>query len=171
MKTYRIAILGCRSRGTSAAKAYHAHPRTEIVALCDLVPERLETLGEIVNVSAHFNDLDEMIQQTAPDIVAIPTATEAHYPLCLRVLEHGVNIEVEKPLCIDLVEADEVLTKAKEKKRSRCRASSTAYESVDAGSRASLRRRKNRGPTLHLRQWKRLLRRLRVNEYRHTRCQ
>ena len=115
MKTYRIAILGCRSRGTSAAKAYHAHPRTEIVALCDLVPERLETLGEIVNVSAHFNDLDEMIQQTAPDIVAIPTATEAHYPLCMRVLEHGVNIEVEKPLCIDLVEADEVLTKAKEK--------------------------------------------------------
>ena len=97
MENYRVAILGCRSRGTSAAKAYHAHPRTEIVALCDLVQERLETLGDIVNVSAHFTDLDEMIQQTAPDIVAIPTATEAHYPLCMRVLEHGVNIEVEKP--------------------------------------------------------------------------
>ena len=72
MKTYRVAILGCRSRGTSAAKAYHAHPRTEIVALCDLVQERLETLGNIVNVSAHFTDLDEMIRPTAPDIVAIP---------------------------------------------------------------------------------------------------
>ena len=117
MKTYRVAILGCRSRGTSAAKAYHAHPRTEIVALCDLVQERLETLGGIVNVpaSAHFTDLDEMIRQTAPDIVAIPTATEAHYPLCMRVLEHDVNIEVEKPLCINLVQADEVLAKAKEK--------------------------------------------------------
>ena len=115
MKTYRVTILGCRSRGTSAAKAYYAHPRTEIVALCDLVQERLDTLGEIVNVSAHFTDLDEMIQQTAPDIVAIPTATEAHYPLCMRVLEHGVNIEVEKPLCIDLIEADAVLAKAKEK--------------------------------------------------------
>ena len=115
MKTYRVAILGCRSRGTSAAKAYHAHPRTEIVALCDLVQERLDTLGKIVNVSTHFTDLDEMIQQTTPDIVAIPTATEAHYPLCMRVLEHGVNIEVEKPLCIDLVQADEVLAKAKEK--------------------------------------------------------
>ncbi|MDD9972881.1 MAG: Gfo/Idh/MocA family oxidoreductase, partial [Candidatus Poribacteria bacterium] len=115
MKTYRVAILGCRSRGTSAAKAYYAHPRTEIVALCDLVQERLETLGNIVNVSTHFTDLDEMIRQTTPDIVAIPTATEAHYPLCMRVLEHGVNIEVEKPLCIDLAQADEVLAKAKEK--------------------------------------------------------
>ena len=169
MKTYRVAILGCRSRGTSAAKAYHAHPRTEIVALCDLVQERLETLGNIVNVSAHFTDLDEMIRQTAPDIVAIPTATEAHYPLCMRVLEHGVNIEVEKPLCIDLVQADEVLAKAKRKKCP-CRCpSSTTHESVNAGSCQSLRRRKNRRPAVHLRQWKRLLCRLWIDEHRDAR--
>ena len=116
MKNYRVAILGCRSRGTSAAKAYFAHPRTEIVALCDLISERLEALGKIVNVSAHFTDLDEMIQQTKPDIVAIPTATEMHFPLCMRVLEHGVNIEVEKPLCVDLVQADAIIAKAHEKK-------------------------------------------------------
>ena len=115
MENYRVAILGCRSRGTSAAKAYHAHPRTEIVALCDLVQDRLEALGKIVNVSTHFTDLDEMITQTKPDIVAIPTATEMHYPLCMRVLEYGVNIEVEKPLCADLVQADTVLAKAEEK--------------------------------------------------------
>ncbi len=115
MKTYRIGILGCRSRGTAAAKAYHAHPRTEIVALCDLLPERMEQLGKIVNVSTHFTDIDEMIQETQPDIVAIPTATDLHYPLCMQVLEHGVNIEVEKPICTDLVQADAVLAKAKEK--------------------------------------------------------
>ncbi len=115
MKNYHVAILGCRSRGTSAAKAYHAHPRTEIVALCDLVQDRLDALGKIVNVSTHFTDLDEMITQTKPDIVAIPTATEMHYPLCMRVLEHGVNIEVEKPLCADLVQADAVIAKAKQK--------------------------------------------------------
>ena len=115
MKIYRVAILGCRSRGTAAAKAYHAHPRTEIVALCDLLPERLEALGKIVNVSTHFTDLDEMIKETKPDIVAIPTATELHYPLCMRVLEHGVNIEVEKPLSVDLVQADAILQKAKER--------------------------------------------------------
>jgi len=115
MKTYRIGILGCRSRGTAAAKAYHAHPRTEIVALCDLLPERMEQLGQIVNVSNHFTDIDEMIQETQPDIVAIPTATDIHYPLCMHVLEHGVNIEVEKPICTDLVQADAVLAKAKEK--------------------------------------------------------
>ena len=115
MNTYRIGILGCRGRGTAAARAYHAHPRTEIVALCDLIEERLNALGEEVNVTARFTDLDEMIQQTQPDIVAIPTGTEFHYDLCMRVLEHGVHIEVEKPMCVDLVQADAVIAKAKEK--------------------------------------------------------
>ena len=96
MKTYRVAMLGCRSRGTSAARAYHAHPRIEVVGLCDLVQERLDTLGDELGVSARFSDLDEMIRQTQPDLVAIPTGTEFHYPLAMRVLEHGVNIEGRK---------------------------------------------------------------------------
>ena len=115
MKTYRVAILGCRSRGTAAAKGYHAHPRTEVVGLCDLIKDRADTLGDLLGVSARFTDLDEMIAQTKPDIVVIPTGTEFHYQLCMRVLEYGVNIDVEKPMCVDLEQADAVMAKAGEK--------------------------------------------------------
>jgi len=115
MKTYRVVILGCRSRGTAAARVYHAHPRTEVVGLCDLLQDRLDTLGDELNVSARFTDLDEMIRETNPDLVAIPTAPALHAPLALRVLEHGVNIEVEKPMGMDLLETDAVMAKAEEK--------------------------------------------------------
>ena len=115
MTTYRTAILGCRSRGTAAARAYHAHPRTEVVALCDLLQERLDTLGDELDVEARFDDLDKMISETRPDIVAIPTGTEFHYELAMRVLEYGVHIDIEKPLCVDLEQADEVMAKAREK--------------------------------------------------------
>lgn len=115
MQTYRVAILGCRSRGTAAARVYHAHPRSEVVGLCDLLEDRLNTLGDELNVSARFTDLDEMIRQTQPDIVAIPTAPSLHAPLALRVLEHGVNIDVEKPMGMDLLETDAVMKKAAEK--------------------------------------------------------
>ena len=113
MKTYRVAILGCRARGTTTAQAYDAHPRTEVVALCDLLRERLDILGDELGVKARFVDLDEMIEQTRPDIVAIPTGTEFHHDLALRVLEHGVHIDVEKPLCTNLEEADEVVAQAR----------------------------------------------------------
>ena len=115
MKTYRVAILGCRGRGTHAARAYHAHRRTEVVGLCDLIEERANTLGDELGVSARFNDLDEMIEKTRPDIVAIPTGTEFHYDLSVRVLEHGVNIDVEKPMCVDLEQADALMAMAQEK--------------------------------------------------------
>ena len=115
MKTYRVAILGCRGRGTAAARAYYHHPRTELVALCDLLPERLEQLGEELQVAARYDDYQHMIEQESPDIVAIPTGTEFHYPLAMGVLEHGVHIDVEKPLCQSLDQADRVIDLAASK--------------------------------------------------------
>lgn len=112
MQTYRVAILGCRGRGTAAARAYHQHPRTQVVGLCDLLSERLATLGNELGVAARYTDLDEMIRQLSPDLVAIPTGTEFHYPLAMRVIEHGCHIDVEKPLCTRLDEADRLLAAA-----------------------------------------------------------
>ena len=112
MKTYRVAILGCRSRGSSTARVYHAHPRTEVVGLCDLLADRRNALGDELGVTARYEDLDAMIRETKPDIVAIPTAPALHAPLALRVLEHGVIIEVEKPMGMDLIETDAVMDKA-----------------------------------------------------------
>ena len=102
-QTYRVAIIGAKvsGRGGAAARAYHAHPRCEIVGLCDVFPERTAELAETLGVpeSAQFVDLDEMISTVKPDLVAIPTGTSSHYSVAKRVLEHGVHIEVEKPMC------------------------------------------------------------------------
>jgi hypothetical protein len=43
MKIYRVAPFGCR--------AYHEHPRSEVVELCDLVLELLATLGDELGVA------------------------------------------------------------------------------------------------------------------------
>ncbi len=111
----RAVILGCGERGAAAGRAYHAHPRTEVVGLCDLVRERVDTLGDELGIASRFDDLDAMIVETKPDIVAVSTGTEFHYSLLKRVLEYGVNIEVEKPICVELHQADAVLAKASEK--------------------------------------------------------
>ena len=111
-KIYRICMLGARARATSAARAYHAHPRCEIVGVCDLVEELRDTLSDELGVAQEhrYADLDQMIDERKPDIVAIPVATELHHPLSMRVLKHAnVSIDVEKPLCETLEQADEVL--------------------------------------------------------------
>lgn len=113
-KVYRVCMLGARARATSAARAYHAHPRCQIVGVCDLVEEVLNKLSDELGVPPQYRytDLDKMIEERQPDIVSIPVATELHYPLSMRVLKHSgvAAIDVEKPLCETLEQADEVLS-------------------------------------------------------------
>lgn len=115
MKQYRVAVIGCRARGPEIARGYAAHPRTEVVALCDLKQDLLHALGDELSVSARYTDLDRMMAEARPDIAVIATGTEFHYPLLLRVLEYGCHIDVEKPLCQDLEQADEILARARTK--------------------------------------------------------
>lgn len=117
MRTYRVALLGCGSRGRAHGRAYLTHPRTTLVALCDLDAGRLQALGTELGVERRYADLDAMLAAEAPDIVAIPTATEFHFPLAMRCLEHGCHIDVEKPICEHLDQADELLATARRQNR------------------------------------------------------
>ena len=111
---YRVAILGCRARGRAVGWAYREHPGTVLVGLCDLDHDRREALGDELDVAPRFENYDQMIHATQPDIVVITTATDLHYPLALRVLGHGVQIDVEKPLVTQCDHGDALLTKAKD---------------------------------------------------------
>ena len=114
-KTYRVAIIGCGPRGNAAAMSYGFHPRTEVVGICDLLPEKLSEVGDRhgIPAAARFSDFEKMIRETRPDIAVISTTADYHYDLGMRVLDLGVNIDVEKPHCEDLAQADAMLARAK----------------------------------------------------------
>jgi predicted dehydrogenase len=109
MQTYRVALLGCGGRGRAQARAITQHPRTELVAVCDLVPELRDAMGDAHGVAARYADFRQMIREQQPDIVNIPTATKLHAPLAEAVLEMGCHVDVEKPLTLTLAELDRVM--------------------------------------------------------------
>src|SRR4051812_35237132 len=106
MKTYRVALIGCRARGTSQAKAITQHPRLDLVAICDLLPERLAALGDRFGVRARYTDFEQMLREQEPDIVNIATATRFHAQLAEAALRMGCHVDVEKPLTLTLLELD-----------------------------------------------------------------
>lgn len=110
MRQYRVALIGCRARGTSQAKAIQQHPRAELVAVCDLLPERLNALGDRFDVTARYADFAQMLREQAPDIVNIATATRFHAPLAEAALRAGCHVDVEKPLTLSLEELDSLMT-------------------------------------------------------------
>ncbi len=62
-----------------------------------------------------FSDLDEAIVKSKADWAVICVPDRVHTEVCLKCIEGGLNIWVEKPLATSVEECDLILSKAKEK--------------------------------------------------------
>ena len=79
---------------SSHAACYAAHPRTQLVAGCDIVPERLSAFGERWGISQEhlYADYREMVEREKPDIVSVCTAWgHTHDEIFPAVARHGVG--------------------------------------------------------------------------------
>jgi predicted dehydrogenase len=128
-QTYRAALVGCSRMGAfidneilsrpgdmptpivlpySHATGYETHPRTQLVAGCDLRPDVLRVFGERYGISPEhqYTDYRELIRNERPDILSIATQPEQRAEVILFAAEHGVRaIYAEKPLCASVAEA------------------------------------------------------------------
>ena len=95
----------------SHASCYTAHPRTELVAGCDLKPDRLAAFGEKWGVKALYSDFREMLAKEKPDIVSVCTSwSHTKDEILPEVARSGVKaIWSEKPLATSMAVANEII--------------------------------------------------------------
>lgn len=94
---------------TCHAGAYTAVEETELVAACDIDPERLRRAQARWHIPRGYTDYRECIEVERPDIISVTTRPENHAEIMLYAAQHGVKgIYVEKPLCCSLAETDAI---------------------------------------------------------------
>jgi len=71
---YKCAFLGCGGRARGHAHAYQHINRGEIVALCDMNEELLNSFGDEFGVEKRYTDIHEMLDRERPDLLHIVTA-------------------------------------------------------------------------------------------------
>jgi predicted dehydrogenase len=86
--------------------------RFEISAVCDVSPGVLKAVAHKYHVAHVFMDYAEMLRQVPLDVVFVLNANEYHAPTALAAMDHGVNVFVEKPLCMNRREAEALQEKA-----------------------------------------------------------
>lgn len=95
MRKLKVGIVGLR-RGTTYAQLFNNHPRTEVVALCDINPEALEktrmTLG--LNSSQCFRNYDDLLKADL-DVIVIATPIPFHAEQSIKALENGKHVLCE----------------------------------------------------------------------------
>lgn len=101
----RIGIVGIGWWATlNHLPAIAANPDADIVAICDLDAERLQTVGEKFGIAARYGDLGEMLANESLDGVIVSTPHTAHAAPAIAALEAGCHVLIEKPMATTATE-------------------------------------------------------------------
>jgi predicted dehydrogenase len=106
VKIVKLAVIGCGHLGRIHARLLENVEGAELVAVADPVAEsrRLAATETKVPAVADYRDL---IGQIDAAIVATPASL--HHAIGMDLLRHGVHLLVEKPLALDVAEAEELV--------------------------------------------------------------
>lgn len=103
----RIGLVGLGGMGKKHLSCHVDNPRVEIVALCDILPERTEaalTLHSLENTHT-YTDFHTMIDTEQLDAVDIATPNYLHSVIAVCAMEHGLHVFSEKPDAVSVEEA------------------------------------------------------------------
>ncbi len=107
-KKIRIAVIGTGNISECHIEAYKKHPEVELVALCDIDPERVLAKAAKHGLPAEraFTDKAEMLRKHPEiDAVSVCTWNNAHAACSIAALKAGKHVLCEKPMAMNAREA------------------------------------------------------------------
>jgi predicted dehydrogenase len=114
----KVAIIGMGNIGNTHGPVYKADPLADLVAVCDIIPERADKAAARYGARAYYS-VDEMLKHEQLDAVSVTTAGVEnggdHFTPVMQCLEAGLNVLGEKPISNDIVKARQMVAKAAEK--------------------------------------------------------
>lgn len=112
----KYALIGCGRIATNHIKAV-LNNQLELVAVCDLVPEHMESLlakhGLEKDTSIkRYTDYKKLLDENQIELAAIATESGLHAEIALCCIDHGVNVIIEKPMAMSIQDADEIIKRS-----------------------------------------------------------
>lgn len=117
MKPTRVAAAGCGSIAVSghlpACRAAAEAGLCELVGVCDIVPERAQSVSREYGAPA-FDMVAEMLVRTRPEVLVITTFPDSHMELAIQGFAAGCHVLCEKPVALSAIEAGQMVMAAEE---------------------------------------------------------
>lgn len=96
----RIGLVGCGGISGAHVPAWDGMDDAELVAICDIRPEKMERYPN----HKMYTDFDKMLEENEFDIIDVCLPTFLHCEFALKAMNKGINVISEKP--ISLKESD-----------------------------------------------------------------
>jgi predicted dehydrogenase len=108
----RVAVIGT-GFGKQHIRAFGAHPRAEVVAVCSTDAARAAEVAAGFGVPGAYGDYRLLLAEAPVDAVAVITPPDQHAPITLAALDAGKHVLCARPLAASLAEAETVLRRAR----------------------------------------------------------
>lgn len=116
--TIRAALIGSGGVAHTHSFGYQDNAsEVKLVACCDVVPEKAESLAQRFNIPKAYPDAREMLSAEKPDLVSVCSPNFNHKELTLLALRAGCHVICEKPIGMNAREAVQMVQAAKKAKR------------------------------------------------------
>jgi len=106
-KKIKIGVVGAGHLGTYHLQKYQKIADCEIVCVADVIPEQAIKAAKEYQCKA-LSDHRELIGKV--DAASVAVTTKSHYEVARDLLSAGIDILLEKPICVTLKEADELIS-------------------------------------------------------------
>lgn len=113
----KYALIGCGRIAVNHIKAV-LNNQLELVAVCDILPEKMEALLAKYDLQndasiARYTDYKKLLSEH-PELQLISIATESglHAEIALACIDAGVNVIIEKPMAMNMADADEIIRRS-----------------------------------------------------------
>lgn len=108
-KKLRIAIIGCG--GISKAAHYPGYKlikNAEVVACCDILPDRVKEYAEERDIPVYCTDYKEILKMENVDAVDLCVPNYLHSIIAVDALNAGKHVFCEKPDAVSVEEAEKM---------------------------------------------------------------
>jgi predicted dehydrogenase len=107
-----VVVAGCGAIGNAHFGSIAALPEARLVAAVDVEEARAREYAERYRAETHATSLDPLLERDDVHAVVVATTNVTHAPLAIQALEAEKHVLVQKPMCMDLAEANEMVATA-----------------------------------------------------------
>ncbi len=108
----KVGVIGVGYLGQHHARIYSEIEGAELIAVVDIDRKKADTFAAKYKCKAFYDYRD--IFDTV-DVLSIVTPTTTHYSIALDCLKAGKDILIEKPITVNVEEADELIAESEKK--------------------------------------------------------
>ncbi|MBP3938264.1 MAG: Gfo/Idh/MocA family oxidoreductase [Clostridia bacterium] len=105
----KVGLVGVGGISGAHIPVWEEMENAELVALCDIRPERMEKYKE----KRCYLSFDEMLEKEELDILDICLPTYLHADFAVKAMEKGINVITEKPISLKNEDVERVYSAAK----------------------------------------------------------